>query len=237
MAHGRGARAGEVPQVQRGALATAGAGWSENAPQAYAGVVPGKGGAASRTSASDVDGAVLLTWPGFQLGADGSSRVFVQTSAPVEFDSEAQPRRFVLRLKGIKVPLSNNRRPLETKFFATPVTRVRLARRGRDTLVILELREAATPQVYARQEGDGQSYVYVDFRGKSGPSSNGERSTATGDAPPSRKNAAANAVPREATRPSVGIENLPAADALPPDSGAEPLSSAVTEDDPPPIMR
>ncbi len=129
----------------------------------YRGVVPGAGHAPPRAAAMK-GSAVLLTWPGFQPKADGSSRFFLQTSQPVETEQKASKNRFELLLRRTRVHLGNTLRPLVTRHFETPVVRAKVKRRGRKgTAIVFDLREEVTPTISHAVEKDGYHYVYIDF--------------------------------------------------------------------------
>ena len=109
--------------------------------------------------------ATLLTWPGFQMREDGSSRFFLQTSGRVEVASSGSEGRFEVLLRNTRVHLRNNARPLETRFFNTPVVRARTERRGSDLAIVFELRSGSTarPRVQSVPSDSGYYYVYIDF--------------------------------------------------------------------------
>jgi len=130
---------------------------------AYAGVSPGTGNTPPRAPAAASGGAILMTWPGFQGRPDGASRFFVQTNGHVVYESRNEQGRFVLLLKNTSLHLRNNRRPLETRYFNTPVTRARVERRGRDLAVILDLRGAVTPTVTANGGAGGYQFLLLEF--------------------------------------------------------------------------
>ncbi|MGF1466192.1 MAG: hypothetical protein ACFCGT_08655 [Sandaracinaceae bacterium] len=133
---------------------------------AYAGVQPGGAQpppAVDRLARRSARGPTqIVTWPGFAMLPDGSSRFFVQMTAPVTPTAEVQGSRLVVRLPRTRVHVRNSTRWLETRFFNTPVLRARLVRRGRDTALVLHLR-APTPHQVRRATGGGFHYVYVDF--------------------------------------------------------------------------
>ena len=65
-----------------------------------------------------------MTWVGFQLLRD-ASRVFVKTTDPVKYRIDvSRPHLVILTLDNTKVPLFNNTRPLNTKYFDSPITSV-----------------------------------------------------------------------------------------------------------------
>ncbi len=135
---------------------------SKPEPGPYAGVTPGR---AQNTPPKRATGGrvSLLTWPGFQAHRSGASRFFVQTSGFVETATKQGSKRFEVLLKNVRVQLRNNRRPLDTRFFNTPVTMAHIERRGRNQVaVVFELRAEVTPRVHHREE-NGFHFVFVEF--------------------------------------------------------------------------
>jgi hypothetical protein len=126
----------------------------------YAGVAPGTGHLPPRAPRAD---ARLLTWPGFQARPDGASRFFLQTTQPVTHRVSTEGNRVVVILENLGIHLRNNRRPLETRYFNTPVTRAHVARRGRDVALVLEMRSAMTPVVSVQPAEGSYHYVFVEF--------------------------------------------------------------------------
>ncbi len=62
-----------------------------------------------------------LTWVGFQQFEE-ASRVFVRTSDKVTYRVDSSRETMVvLMLENTRIPLKNNRRPLPTQFFDSPV--------------------------------------------------------------------------------------------------------------------
>jgi hypothetical protein len=126
----------------------------------YAGVTPGSGNLPPRAPGGD---ARLLTWPGFQARPDGASRFFVQTTQPVTHRVENESGRVVIILENLGIHLRNNRRPLETQYFNTPVTRAKVERRGRDVALVLEMRAAVTPSVSVQPAEGAYHYLFIEF--------------------------------------------------------------------------
>lgn len=135
----------------------------------YPGVVPGSGQAPPRPErAVRGDGdRVTVTWPGFQMLPDGRSRFFVQTTGPVTYESFPESGRFVLLLRNARIHLRNNRRPLVTRYFDTPVQQAKLARRGRDLAFELRLRPGADARPSIREQGGAGGsafrFLYLEF--------------------------------------------------------------------------
>lgn len=129
----------------------------------YDGVTPGSQNPPPKAE-SIGKGAVMVTWPGFQMLTTGASRFFIQVTEPVKVVTKKTQTKFVLTLRNTRVHLKNNWRPLETEFFDTPVTRAEVKRSGkRDLQMVFELREPVTPTVTEERAKDGYFYVFVDF--------------------------------------------------------------------------
>ncbi len=148
----------------------------------YAGVTPGTGHLPPRAPSGE---ARLLTWPGFQARPDGASRFFVQTTQPVQYRVENESGRAVIILENLGIHLRNNRRPLETRYFNTPVTRAKVERRGHDVALVLEMRAAVTPSVSVQPSEGAYHYLFIEFpAGDYLPADMQTQSTATVEAEP-----------------------------------------------------
>lgn len=128
----------------------------------YAGVAPGSGNMPPRSPSPEAQ-RLLMTWPGFQQRPDGASRFFLQTTRPVQVDQRSEEGRFVLILKSTRLHLRNNRRPLETRYFNTPVEAARIERRGRDLAFVMDLRAPVTPVVSQERASSGYNFVFLEF--------------------------------------------------------------------------
>lgn len=130
----------------------------------YAGVTPGSANPPPRVGAvARARPAKLLTWPGFQATPGGGSRFFLQVSGPVQIETRSAQGRFEVVLKNTRAHLRNTFRPLDTRFFSTPVDRAKVERRRRDLAVVFSLRAEATPTVTQAVGEGGFHFVYVDF--------------------------------------------------------------------------
>ncbi len=101
-------------------------------------------------------GAATAVMPGFETLPDGSTRVFVELSAPVTFETKPGAEgstNYVL--KTTNVARRNNTNPLVTEFFNTPVTSARLVPHGRDLWLVTETRAKVEPSVSVDTETDG----------------------------------------------------------------------------------
>lgn len=96
---------------------------------------------------------------GFRVTSAGSE-VVLQTSAEVELDTrgtQAAPSFVLRRCRALR---ANDRRPLDTRYFATAVTSVAVRQRGRDLVVRVTLREPAdaTPR---KERGPGETWSWI----------------------------------------------------------------------------
>lgn len=144
-----------VPAVPRPALG-----------QKYDGVVPGPTG--KNPLPIPPKNGPHLVWTGFQMTATGS-RVFLQTTKPVEFDlNEGTAKKsgkstLGVILRGCRIFMANNRRNIDTRYFATPIAGVSARQRGRDVEVNIALRELAEAVPHSEPGPDGSQFVVMDF--------------------------------------------------------------------------
>lgn len=138
-----------------------GYGWGDPKPKA------GPKGAVARPVARAVRPAPptgpIATLPGFEMQADGSSRLFVALTQTVAVEEHKAQGVLTYVLKGAHVALHNNLNALVTVHFNTPVVRARLVPVGNDLHFIVELRAAVTPTWKVTPGKDGTSLVMVDF--------------------------------------------------------------------------
>jgi hypothetical protein len=106
----------------------------------------------------------VITWPGFQMQPDGGSRVFLQSTSPINAQAAmANDRLLIVDLGDAGVAGPNNRRPLYTSFFNTPVTRVEIKRTKKRITLELTLRAPVQPRISSEQAKSGYYFVYIDF--------------------------------------------------------------------------
>jgi hypothetical protein len=147
-----------IEQAPAGAAAPAGGG--------YGGVSPG-GTATNPLPQPPPGSSPYLIWTGFQPTASGS-RVFLQTTAPVEFDvnpghmSKGKSTMTVV-LRGCRIFMANNRRKLDTRAFPTPVQSVSARQRGKDVEILISLREGAAVTSGTEPGPNGSRFVVLDF--------------------------------------------------------------------------
>jgi hypothetical protein len=107
-------------------------------------------------------GGPIAMSPGFAMLQGGKSRIFVEVSQKVDVTEQKAQGRIVYRIKGASVPLRNNRLPLLTGFFPTPVMDVRLVEQDNDVDLVIHLRQASTVE-HRIVASEGGMVVQVDF--------------------------------------------------------------------------
>ena len=131
--------------------------------QGYSGVAPGSNTVPEGIAAAP-GSAALVTWPGFQMLANGGSRVFVQTSVEVKPELKRDGHSLHVTLHAISLPKGNARLPLDTSFFNTPVKTVRArARKDGGVVVEIDLRSNVSPSLRTERAATGYFFVYLDF--------------------------------------------------------------------------
>lgn len=117
---------------------------------------------------------------GFETLADGSTRLFVELSRPVAYDTKAGRSTLTYVLKGAHADRRNNQNPLVTVHFNTPVTSARLTPHGPDLWLVVDLRANVQPTATMDATKDGTGRLRIEFP-------KGEYLPAEGDptAPPS----------------------------------------------------
>jgi hypothetical protein len=121
---------------------------------------------------------VVVAWPGFQMTESGS-RLFLAVSSVPRITPVNEAGKLVYRLERASVPLSNNRRALETVAFATPITRAYLRPRRDAVDLVIELRASGVQPTQSLQTGpDGITFVILDFPRYAAPETSPSRSGA-----------------------------------------------------------
>jgi len=101
-------------------------------------------------------GHAAITGIGFRPQAGGE--VIVRSDRPLQYGVSSSDRAVLLHLPNAAIPVANNRRPLDTRFFGGPVQRVVPQEVKGGTEVRIELREPA--EVHLNQSG---SLLTVSF--------------------------------------------------------------------------
>jgi hypothetical protein len=115
--------------------------------------------------ASAAKGAPRLLWTGFRsLPGGRGAEVWLQTSAAVEVEILPDPEGAVLRLKDCRnVERRTDGLPLETRYFASAVSRVTVARHGRHLDVRVTLKAPGTPTSRQETGPDGSRFWVFSF--------------------------------------------------------------------------
>lgn len=95
--------------------------------------------------------------------ADGTSRLFVELSRPVPFDTKVARGSVTYVLKGAHVDKRNNYNPLVTVHFNTPAASARLVPHGKDLWFVVELRANVTPAATMNPGKDGTAILRIEF--------------------------------------------------------------------------
>jgi hypothetical protein len=137
---------------------------AEHARGTYMGVKPG-GDQAPSVKVKPGPQPAAVTWPGFQMQPDGSSRVFIQTTVPVDPGVQPGNRKVVVDLGNAQIVGHTNKLPLYTQYFNTPVTSVELKRdkKHKRTHLVITLRADVSPRVSSEVAHSGFNFVYFDF--------------------------------------------------------------------------
>ena len=124
----------------------------------YPGVNPDKGGVAPLLAKAKKSKINVVTWPGFQMLPEGAgSRIFIQLLKGSTVDPIEQPTRIskppfkttahtlVYEFPKSIVMLKNNYNPLVSKYFNTPVTRVKVRKFKKRVYLVIEVRTSVLP--------------------------------------------------------------------------------------------
>jgi hypothetical protein len=103
--------------------------------------------------------AARLVRSGFHLTPHGSE-VVLQTSGEVELQTHETNSGPTFVLKRCRATRANDRRALDTRFFATSVTHVALRQRGANLEVRVSLKDAATATP-RKEQGPGGTWSWI----------------------------------------------------------------------------
>jgi hypothetical protein len=127
------------------------------------GVALAQSHAAHRAPHGSGDTRAGVVTPGFETLADGSTRLFVELSKPVAYETRAARGSITYVLKGARVDRRNNYNPLVTVHFNTPVTSARLVQHGHDLWFVVELRAPVEPPVAMDAAKDGSAMMRIEL--------------------------------------------------------------------------
>ncbi|HEX4628359.1 MAG TPA: hypothetical protein VH137_06160 [Gemmatimonadales bacterium] len=162
------------------------------------GVVLAQSHAAHRAPHGAGDPRADVVTPGFETLADGSTRLFVELSKPVVYETKTARGSVTYVLKGARVDRRNNYNPLVTVHFNTPVTSARLVPHGHDLWFVVELRAAVQPTVAMDPGKDGSAMMRIELpKGQylPGAAAAPSASTSQDPSPPAAPGPAASSTP------------------------------------------
>ncbi len=107
--------------------------------------------------------APQATYPGFRMKKDGTSEVWVQISQKVTVTPSIAAGHATFVLTGVEVGVRNNRNPLITEYFDTPLAQARLRRDKAGAQLVLVLREAVQPTQRIVDGPAGTMILYIDL--------------------------------------------------------------------------
>jgi hypothetical protein len=141
-----------------------------NAEGEYGGVQPGEGkkpDAPKKAKKPPPKGT--LSWIGFET-KNGGSEVFFQSIAPFEVNQRIDKGAVVVTLSGLSKLGHNTWRPIDTRFFDTPLSRITAKKKGKGVEVRIAFKSgksASQGSVRTATEADGMYYAYLSFAGGS----------------------------------------------------------------------
>ena len=135
-----------------------------NAEGAYAGVSIGGEGLPPHPPKLPLRGPQRMTWPGFQV-RDGVPTVFLQTTGTPDYAVSASPGAILVTLRGTKIQLRNNRRPLKVAEFGTAITEITAAPRGHDVVVTIKHKGEASHRERVEPSAGGFQMLVVELPG------------------------------------------------------------------------
>jgi len=131
--------------------------------QSYHGTRPGEGNALPRVEEIKGKEGNWVTWPGFLMRPDSGSRVFIQTTKALAYEKTVKKKTVRLEFKDTKVFLNNNRNPLVTVNFNTPLKTAYLERHKKSVELVMTLKVESDVVITQATDADGYCYLFVDF--------------------------------------------------------------------------
>ena len=97
------------------------------------------------TKKADADKPATVNVPGFRMTRTGETKIFVQIHGKPEVRQYATRAGVTYVLSDCRVPVYNNRHPLMTQYFNTPVSDARLRQHRKDVHLQIDLRAPSSP--------------------------------------------------------------------------------------------
>jgi hypothetical protein len=146
------------------------AGDSQPAPRTaddYAGVVPGRGMLQHESVKRKVPARPTVLWVGFRPASDGSARVFLQLNTVPTYQQAVTGDTLVVHVDHVVMDTRNDQRPLDTRYFSTPISSIVAKPDGQGGVVVkVSFKKQGTAQkatASVSQGEDGMQYLYLDF--------------------------------------------------------------------------
>jgi hypothetical protein len=113
---------------------------------------------------SPLSGQSTVTFIGFHVFDDGSSRIYVKLTSSVPVDVRSGNKTLQVHLSGARLGVPNNGNPLLTQHFSSPVVSARAETlKGVGVVLHVELREQVKVTHRTREHGDGSATLHLDF--------------------------------------------------------------------------
>ena len=108
------------------------------------------------------NGLARVVWTGFQMNGDGS-RVFLQATRNVEVTATPTKDGLTVTVHACRLAVRNGGRPMDTRFFQTPVKSITLHQRKNDVVLSVALKDPV--DVVPRKESgpNGSQFWVLDF--------------------------------------------------------------------------
>ena len=108
-------------------------------------------------------GPVRVVWTGFQMNGE-ASRVYLQAPGDVEVSVATTKDGLTVTAHDCRLHVRNGRRPLDTRFFRTPVRSVSLSQRKKDVALLISLAQPVGDVVPHKEAGpNGSQFWVIDF--------------------------------------------------------------------------
>lgn len=111
---------------------------------------------------------VQVTWTGFERTRDGS-QVFLQLSGDAPYEVTTSGTTITVRIRNAKANARNHLRPLDLRYFDTPVRTVRVKHQGADTVATLTLERPTEPVVEIVSGPEGYRLLVIRFAATGAP--------------------------------------------------------------------
>jgi hypothetical protein len=126
----------------------------------YGGTYSQQGNRLQLEDKKDKKGRASIQWIGFEMKSNGGSRIFIKSSAPIEFhELNATEGSFALEFDKSRLITRNDQREIDTSYFYTVVQNIKAVQKDANTVnLFLKLREECEPKIIV--EGN---YIYIDL--------------------------------------------------------------------------